>query len=76
MGNVVDGSVLAMLILALVFACDPFLVMTFRHLHWIALWDGLLWAALFLRWRNLVTVIMAHAIEVMILYLSVQTALM
>ncbi len=68
-------SLVAMLISALVFAFDPFMVMTFRHLHWIALWDGLIWAALFLRWRNLVTVIMAHAIEVMILYLSVRVAL-
>ena len=69
------GSIVAMLISALVFAFDPFMVMTFRHLHWIAVWDGLIWAALFLRWRNLVTVIAAHAIEVMILYLSVKAAL-
>lgn len=69
------GSIVAMVISALVFAFDPFMVMTFRHLHWIAVWDGLIWAALFLRWRNLVTVIAAHAIEVMILYLSVKAAL-
>ena len=69
------GSIVAMLISALVFAFDPFMVMTFRHLHWIAVWDGLIWAALFLRWRNLVTVIAAHAVEVMILYLSVKAAL-
>ena len=69
------GSIVAMLVSALVFAFDPFMVMTFRHLHWIAVWDGLIWAGLFLRWRNLVPVIAAHAIEVMILYLSVKTAL-
>lgn len=69
------GSIVAMLVSALVFAFDPFMVMTFRHLHWIAVWDGLIWAAIFLRWRNLVAVIAAHAIEVMILYLSVKTAL-
>ena len=69
------GSIVAMLVSALVFAFDPFMVMTFRHLHWIAVWDGLIWAGLFLRWRNLVTVIAAHAVEVMILYLSVKTAL-
>ena len=69
------GSLVAMLMSALVFAFDPFMVMTFRHLHWIAIWDGLIWAALFLRWRNLVTVIAAHAVEVMILYLSVKAAL-
>ena len=69
------GSIVAMLVSALVFAFDPFMVMTFRHLHWIAVWDGLIWAVLFVRWRNLVTVIAAHAVEVMILYLSVKTAL-
>ena len=69
------GSIVAMLVSALVFAFDPFMVMTFRHLHWIAVWDGLIWAGLFLWWRNLVPVIAAHAIEVMILYLSVKTAL-
>ena len=69
------GSIVAMLVSALVFAFDPFMVMTFRHLHWIAVWDGLIWAGLFLWWRNLVTVIAAHAIEVMILYLSVKTVL-
>lgn len=69
-------SIVAMLASALVFAFDPFMVMTFRHLHWIAVWDGFIWAALFVRWRNLVTVIAAHALEVMILYLSVKAALM
>ena len=69
------GSIVAMVVSALVFAFDPFMVMTFQHLHWIAVWDGLIWAALFVRWRNLVTVIAAHAVEVMILYLSVKTAL-
>jgi len=69
------GSIVAMLASALVFAFDPFMVMTFRDLHWIAVWDGLIWAGLFLWRRNLVTVIAAHAIEVMILYLSVKTAL-
>ncbi len=70
------GAIVAMLTSALVFAFDPFMVMTFRHLHWIAVWDGLIWAVLFVRWRNLVTVIVAHALEVMILYLSVKAVLM
>ena len=69
------GSIVAMVVSALVFAFDPFMMMTFRHLHWIAVWDGLIWAGLFLWSRNLATVIAAHAIEVMILYLSVKTAL-
>ena len=25
------------------FVFDPFLVATFQHLHWIAVWDGLVW---------------------------------
>ena len=68
-------SIVAALLSTLVFTFDPFIVMTFRHLHWIALWDGLIWAALFLRWRNLWAVVAAHAIEVMILYLSVKAIL-
>ncbi len=69
-------SFAAMLVSALTFAWDPFMVMTFRHLHWIAVWDGLLWAALFLRWRNLPAVIVAHAVEVIIVYLSVSAVLL
>lgn len=68
-------SFVAIPISALVFAFDPFMVMTFRHLHWIALWDGLIWAVLFVRWRNLMTVIAAHAVEVMIVYTGVRAAL-
>ncbi len=68
-------SLAAVLLSTLAFAWDPFMVMTFRHLHWIAVWDGLLWAALFLRWRNLLAVLVAHATEVMIMYLSVKAAL-
>ncbi len=67
-------SLAAMLMSALAFAWDPFMVMTFRHLHWIAVWDGLLWAAIFLRWRNLLAVIVAHAVEVIIMYLSIKAA--
>ena len=68
-------SLVAMFVSALVFAWDPFMVMTFRHLHWIAAWDGLVWAALFLRWRNLLAVIVAHAVEVIIMYCSIKAAL-
>ncbi len=68
-------SLAAMFVSALAFAWDPFMVMTFRHLHWIAVWDGLVWAALFLRWRNLLAVIVAHAVEVIIIYGSVKAAL-
>ncbi|MCX5723970.1 MAG: hypothetical protein NTX84_05530, partial [Nitrospirae bacterium] len=35
------------------FAFDPFMVNTFQHLHWIALWDGLIWGIIWLNSKNL-----------------------
>jgi len=69
-------SNLAVFTSALVFACDPFMVMTFQHLHWIAVWDGLIWGWLYVRSHNLYTVIVAHAVEVVILYSCIKAALM
>jgi membrane protease YdiL (CAAX protease family) len=66
----------AMLTSALVFAFDPFMVNTFKHVHWIALWDGLAWALLWICTRNLYATIVAHAIEVIIVYIAVRTVLM
>jgi hypothetical protein len=60
---------------ALVFAFDPFMVATFRHLHWIALWDGLAWGLLWLFTRNLYATIVAHAVEVILVYSAVRRAL-
>lgn len=59
---------LAVVISAVLFAFDPFMVATFRHLHWIAIWDGLVWGALHCRQHNLYTPIIAHAVEVIVLY--------
>jgi membrane protease YdiL (CAAX protease family) len=58
-----------------VFAFDPFMVATFKHLHWIAVWDGLVWGAMWLRLRNLYATIVAHAVEVMIMYSVLKLAL-
>ena len=66
---------LALTVSALTFAFDPFMVNTFRHLHWIALWDGLIWGTIWLRTRNLWITIVAHAIEVIILYSAVKVAI-
>ena len=66
---------LALTISALTFAFDPFMVNTFRYLHWIALWDGLIWGAIWLRTRNLWITIMAHALEVIIMYSAVKAAI-
>ncbi len=60
---------------SLVFAFDPFMVVAFRHLHWIAVWDGLIWGWMRIRLRNLYAVITAHALEVVIMYLCVKAAL-
>lgn len=60
---------------ALTFTFDPFMVNTFQHLHWIALWDGLVWGAIRLRTGNLSITIVAHAVEVTIMYLSVRAAI-
>ena len=68
-------SPLALLVSALTFAFDPFMVNTFQHLHWIALWDGLIWGMIWLRTRNLCITIIAHAVEVIVMYLAVRTAL-
>lgn len=67
--------VLAIGLSALIFAFDPFMVMTFRHLHWIAVWDGLIWGWIYMRTRNLYAVIIAHAVEVVGLYLGVRAVL-
>jgi membrane protease YdiL (CAAX protease family) len=66
---------LALLTTSLLFAFDPFMVHTFQHLHWIAVWDGLIWGAIRLRTGNLYTTIVAHAVEVLIMYSAVKMAL-
>jgi membrane protease YdiL (CAAX protease family) len=68
-------SPLALTFSTLAFAFDPFMVNTFKHLHWIALWDGLIWGLIWLRTTNLFITIVAHATEVMVMYLVVRQAL-
>ncbi len=65
----------AVLISALLFAFDPFLVATFQQLHWIAVWDGLVWGTLWVTLRNLYVTIVAHAVEVILLYLAIRAVL-
>jgi len=60
---------------AITFAFDPFMVNTFQYLHWIALWDGLIWGIIWLRTRNLYITIVAHAVEVIVMYSAVRTAI-
>ncbi len=67
--------VLAVSVSAVIFSFDPFMVHTFQHLHWIALWDGLIWGWLRVHLNNLYTVIIAHAVEVLILYLFIRETL-
>lgn len=67
-GDSSAGRIGALVLSACVFAWDPFMVAVFRHLHWIALWDGLIWGVLFLRTQSLYATIAAHIVEVCILY--------
>ncbi len=66
----------AITISALAFAFDPFMVTIFKHLHWIAVWDGVIWASIWVRTKNLYMTIAAHAIEVIIMYSAVRASLM
>jgi membrane protease YdiL (CAAX protease family) len=68
-------SPLALITCALIFAFDPFMVNTFQHLHWIALWDSLIWGIIYLRTRNLYITIVAHSVEVIAMYSAVRTAI-
>jgi hypothetical protein len=70
------GPCVAVGVSALAFAFDPFMVTTFKHLHWIAVWDGLIWGSIWITLRNLYATVMAHAVEVIILYSVVRAILM
>jgi membrane protease YdiL (CAAX protease family) len=61
---------------AITFAFDPFMVNTFQDLHWIALWDGLIWGIIWLKTKNLYATIVAHAVEVMLMYCVLRATLM
>ena len=74
-GMVQRFSPLALIASTLIFAFDPFMVNTFQDLHWIAVWDGLIWGIIWLRTRNLSITIVAHAVEVIVMYSSVKFAL-
>src|SRR3989442_1123929 len=62
------GKLGATLIAALAFSFDPFMVRVFHHLHWIAVWDGLVWGVVLLQTRSLYATMAAHTVEVWILY--------
>ncbi len=62
------GRIAAVVISALVFAHDPFMIRVFQHLHVIAVLDGLVWGILLLRTGSLYATMAAHSVEVWILY--------
>jgi membrane protease YdiL (CAAX protease family) len=68
-------SAVALAVSSLVFSFDPFMVATFRHLHWIALWDGLIWGMIWMRINNLYATIVAHAVEVVVMYVILKITL-
>jgi membrane protease YdiL (CAAX protease family) len=67
-GHSTASRVAAVVVSALVFAHDPFMVRVFQHLHVIAIWDGLVWGILLLRTGSLYATMAAHMVEVWILY--------
>lgn len=69
------GQTLALGISSLLFAFDPFLVATFQSLHWIAVWDGLIWGWIWLYTRNLYIPIAAHTMEVIIEFTTIRSVL-
>ena len=68
LGPSLAGRLGAILVSALAFSFDPFMVRVFQHLHWIAVWDGLVWGVLLLQTRSLYATMAAHTVEVWILY--------
>ena len=68
LGQSPAGKLGAILIAALAFSFDPFMVRVFHHLHWIAVWDGLVWGFLLLQTRSLYATMAAHTVEAWILY--------
>jgi hypothetical protein len=68
LGQSPAGKLVAILVSALAFSFDPFMVRVFQHLHWIAVWDGLVWGVLLLQTRSLYATMAAHTVEVWILY--------
>ncbi len=66
--NMPGGAYLSILLSALVFSFDPFMVVYFRGYHWLALSDGLVWGGLLLKTQNLASTIAAHTVEVWIVY--------
>lgn len=71
-GDSLYGRIGAVVVSALVFAHDPFMVRVFQHLHVIAVWDGLVWGVLLLRTGSLYATMAAHTVEVWILYVSLK----
>jgi membrane protease YdiL (CAAX protease family) len=69
------GPVPAIVLSALVFSFDPFMTATFHELHWIALWDGIVWGTLTWRLGSLWPAIVAHAVEVIVMYSSLKAFL-
>src|SRR5262245_15135035 len=68
-------SPLSLIASSLIFAFNPYMVNTFEYLHWIAVWDGLIWGFIYMRTRNLYITIVAHAVEVMAMYSAVRAAI-
>lgn len=66
------GVCCAVLVSALYFSFDPFMVIYFKGYHWLALTDGVVWGGLLHKTNNLFSSISAHTVEVWIVYLALK----
>jgi membrane protease YdiL (CAAX protease family) len=71
-GDSSAGRIAAVIVSALFFAHDPFMIRVFQYLHVIAVLDGLVWGILLLRTGSLYATMTAHTVEVWILYVSIK----
>ncbi|MEK7871862.1 MAG: CPBP family intramembrane glutamic endopeptidase, partial [Nitrospirota bacterium] len=62
------GAAGAILVSALIFSCDPFMLHFFKIFSWLALFDGIIWGYLYYRTGNILGPIAAHSVCVMIVY--------
>ena len=61
---------------ALFFSWDPFLVFSFQEFHWLGWSDGIVWGYLLYRSGTVMTPMIAHGVEVGVLYSTFKWGLM
>lgn len=67
-GKARAGAYAAIILSAIIFSYDPFMLHYFKIFHWLALFDGIIWGYLFYRTGNILNPIISHSICVIIVY--------